>query len=107
MADQQTNGAHTNGHIAAVAHETIIAPGAKDVPPSATLLRPIGDRPPANRQERFEHALQTRMTQLALTELVSGAEGVSEKWLEVFQWFREKRGVNVDDRTWIRCTSLR
>ncbi|THH27713.1 hypothetical protein EUX98_g6477 [Antrodiella citrinella] len=77
---------------------TLLQPGDSSMPSSDTLLRPLGDRPQPSRNERFEFALQVRMTQLALTEFVSGAEGVSEKWLEVFQWFREKRGVNIDDR---------
>lgn len=77
---------------------TLLDSGVLEIPPSASLLRPYSDRPPSSRNDRFEYALQTRMTQLALTEFVEGAEGVGEKWLEVFQWFREKRGVNVDDR---------
>lgn len=77
---------------------TLLDAGVVEVPPSASLLRPYSDRPPSSRNDKFEYALQTRMTQLALTEYVEGAEGVGEKWLEVFQWFREKRGVNVDDR---------
>ncbi|KAH8105236.1 hypothetical protein BXZ70DRAFT_919975 [Cristinia sonorae] len=77
---------------------TILEPAHTTIPSSDTLLQPMGDRPNPSRHERFEYSLQVRMTQLALTEFVAGPEGVSEKWLEVFQWFREKRGVNVDDR---------
>ncbi|KAI0795798.1 hypothetical protein C8Q75DRAFT_802874 [Abortiporus biennis] len=77
---------------------SVIDPEATEIPPSASLLQSYVDRPPSSGYDRFEYVLQTRMTQLALTEFVEGAEGVGEKWLEVFQWFREKRGVNVDDR---------
>lgn len=77
--------------------QSILPPDAKEVPPSATLLQPTGDRPLSTRQERFEHALQARMTQLALTEFVEGAEAVGDKWLEVFLWFREKRPASLDD----------
>ncbi|KAI0072606.1 hypothetical protein K474DRAFT_1711463 [Panus rudis PR-1116 ss-1] len=77
---------------------TVLDSETKEIPPSASLLLPPSDRPASTRYQRFEYALQTRMTLLALTEYVEGAEGVGEKWLEVFHWFREKRGVNVDDR---------
>ncbi len=77
--------------------ERILSRHATDIPPSATLLRPIGDRPRPTHQERFEYALQLRMTQLALTEHVDGVENVSEKWLDVFAWFREKRPASLDD----------
>lgn len=103
----QANGVHVNGNGDASSekiHETIIPPGLKDIPPSATLLQPIGDKPPLNRQEKFEHALQARMTLLALTEFVDGAEAVGDKWLEVFHWFREKRPATLDDS---ECLSLR
>ena len=68
------------------------------LPPSESLLQPLGDRPPPNRQEAFEHALQLRMTQLTLTEFVKGPEGTGDEWVEVFQWFSEKREVGADDR---------
>ena len=32
------------------------------------------------------------MTQLALTELLEGAEVAGEKWVKVFRWFAEKSG---------------
>ncbi|GJE95955.1 tetratricopeptide repeat protein [Phanerochaete sordida] len=87
-----------NGDVdAPPSRETILPPGAKDVPPSAALLQPGGGTA-ASRQEKFEYALQARMTQLALTEFVAGAEAVGDKWLEVFQWFREKRPATLDDR---------
>ncbi|CAL1702635.1 unnamed protein product [Somion occarium] len=92
---RQTNG-HANGATERLG--TVLSPDVTSIPPSAELLQPPIDRPPSTRHERFEYALQTRMTLLALCEYVQGAEGVGDKWLEVFQWFREKRGVNVDDR---------
>ncbi|KAI0643275.1 hypothetical protein C8Q79DRAFT_1094856 [Trametes meyenii] len=70
---------------------------AAELPSSATLLQPLDDRPRPNRQEAFEHALQLRMTQLTLTEFVEGPEGTGDKWVEVFQWFSERREVGVED----------
>ena len=76
---------------------TVIAASDSIIPPSTGLLQAVKDRPAPTRQENFEYALQMRMTQLALAEFVEGAEGVGEKWLEVFQWFREKRPASMDD----------
>ncbi|CDO73869.1 hypothetical protein BN946_scf185016.g26 [Trametes cinnabarina] len=76
----------------------VLNPDAVDLPPSSSLLQPLGDRPSPSRQDAFEHALQLRMTQLTLTELVEGPEGTGDKWVEVFQWFSEHRDVGVDDR---------
>lgn len=70
---------------------------ATELPPSAALLQPLGDRPSPNRQDVFEHALQLRTTQLTLTEFVEGPEGTGDRWVEVFQWFSERREVGVDD----------
>ncbi|KAH9933971.1 uncharacterized protein BXZ73DRAFT_46077 [Epithele typhae] len=92
----KANGApngQTNGYFA-----PLLAKHSVELPPPATLLQPTGDRPPSNRQEAFEHALQLRMTQLTLTEFVKGPEGTGEEWIEVFQWFSERREVGVDDR---------
>lgn len=97
-AEQPTNGVHVNGHTTStIPQETIIAPELKDIPLSSTLLQSSGDKSPPSRQDRFEYALQARMTQLALTEFVEGAEAVGDKWLEVFHWFREKRPATLDD----------
>ncbi|KAJ7471989.1 hypothetical protein FB451DRAFT_1090193 [Mycena latifolia] len=65
------------------------------MPPAANLLLPVADHPAPSRQELFEYSLQLRMTQVALIELVEGAEGAAEKWLEVFQWIAERRGVTA------------
>ena len=76
-------------------HETILDGQSQALPSPAELLRPLPDHPPPSIIERFEHALQLRMTQLALTELIEGPEGTEEKWIEVFQWFA-KRGPEKD-----------
>ncbi|KAH9173803.1 hypothetical protein EDB89DRAFT_2153622 [Lactarius sanguifluus] len=75
--------------------ETILDGQAHTLPSPAELLRPLPDHPPPTITERFEHALQLRMTQLALTELIEGPEVTEEKWPEVFQWFA-KRGPERD-----------
>ncbi|KAI9457599.1 hypothetical protein BJY52DRAFT_1204514 [Lactarius psammicola] len=75
--------------------ETILDGQSHTLPSPAELLRPLPDHPPSSIIERFEHALQLRMTQLALTELIEGPEGTEEKWIEVFQWFA-KRGPERD-----------
>ena len=76
---------------------TLLDRDAQNIPPSATLLRPLDDRPPPSRQEAFEHALQLRMSQLTLTEYVEGPEGAGDRWVEVFQWFSERRELGADD----------
>ena len=93
-------GPAVNGHSTEVPEPVgpILSVEDTTIPPSSQLLQSSADHPNSSRHERFEHALQTRMTLLALTEHVEGAEGVGDKWLEVFQWFREKWGVNADDR---------
>jgi hypothetical protein len=68
------------------------------LPPAAELLQPLPDYPPPSITERFEHALQLRMTQLALTELMEGPEGTEEKWVEVFQWFAKRKGPEYQSR---------
>ncbi|KAI0694071.1 hypothetical protein BC835DRAFT_1487974 [Cytidiella melzeri] len=90
----------TNGHAGPLTNvPVLILPrDVTDIPLSATLLQPMGDRPQPTHQERFEYALQMRMTQLALIEHVEGVENVSDNWLEVFAWFREKRPASLDDR---------
>ncbi|TBU45371.1 hypothetical protein BD309DRAFT_890639 [Dichomitus squalens] len=71
---------------------------ATEVPLSSSLLQPFVDRSAPTRQDAFEQALQLRMTQLTLTEFVEGPEGTGDKWVEVFQWFSERRPVGADDR---------
>lgn len=67
-----------------------------ELPLAAQLLTPAPDHPPPSHQELFEHALQLRMTQLALAEYVEGVEGVGDHWTEVFGWFAERKGTEVD-----------
>ncbi|KAJ6516759.1 hypothetical protein C8R47DRAFT_1088233 [Mycena vitilis] len=63
------------------------------MPSAAGLLLPVGDHAAPSRQELFEYSLQLRMTQVALIEHVEGAEGAESKWLEIFQWIAERRGL--------------
>ncbi|KAF7361444.1 hypothetical protein MSAN_01177500 [Mycena sanguinolenta] len=65
----------------------------QSLPPSEDLLLPVADHPAPSRQQLFEYSLQLRMTQAALIEHVEGAEGAEGKWLEVFAWIAERRGV--------------
>ncbi|KAI0660278.1 hypothetical protein C8Q70DRAFT_980001 [Cubamyces menziesii] len=87
-----------NGHDAKTDAARLLDGDAIELPPSSSLLQPLGDRPSPNRQETFEQALQLRMTQLTLSEFVEGPEGTGDKWVEVFQWFSEKREVGIEDR---------
>ncbi|KAI0052228.1 TPR-like protein [Auriscalpium vulgare] len=63
------------------------------LPEAASLFLPLPDHPPPTQTEKFEHALQLRMTQLALTELMEGPEGAGEQWIEVFGWFADRKGT--------------
>jgi tetratricopeptide (TPR) repeat protein len=76
--------------------ESILDPGSHTLPLAAELHQPLPDHPPPSATERFEHALQLRMTQLALTELIEGPEGTEEKWIEVFHWFAKRKGPERD-----------
>ncbi|KIY44641.1 hypothetical protein FISHEDRAFT_50937 [Fistulina hepatica ATCC 64428] len=60
--------------------------------PASQLLKPTLDHPLPSQQDTFEHALQLRMTQLALAEYVEGAEGAVQKGVEIFHWIAERRG---------------
>ncbi|KAF5376499.1 hypothetical protein D9615_008660 [Tricholomella constricta] len=66
------------------------------IPSAAALLAPAQDHPPSSKLELFEHALQLRMTQGVLTEVIEGAEGAEEKWLEVFSWVAERRAAEAE-----------
>ena len=79
-------------------HERVtVLDGESDtLPPAAELLQPLPDHPPPSIADRFEHALQLRMTQLALAELIEGPEGTEERWIEVFQWFAARKGPERD-----------
>ncbi|KAI0084572.1 hypothetical protein BDY19DRAFT_898280 [Irpex rosettiformis] len=98
FARSQLHPANGSADVSTRGCEHILPRDVSDIPPSATLLKPVEDRPRPTHQERFEYALQMRMSQLALTEYVDGVENVSEKWLDVFAWFREKRPASLDDQ---------
>ncbi|KAJ3899328.1 hypothetical protein F5879DRAFT_1061659 [Lentinula edodes] len=68
----------------------------QSLPPSSELLQAVADHPEPSRHEKFEYALQLRMTQVAVIEYVEGAEGAADKLPEVFQWIAEKRGISGD-----------
>lgn len=70
-----------------------------DLPPAATLERPVPDYPGPSRHERFEHALQLRLTQLALIEHVDGPENAGDKWVEVFSWVAARKGLGEESRS--------
>ncbi|KAG7085583.1 hypothetical protein E1B28_003136 [Marasmius oreades] len=74
----------------------ILEQGVDAIPTASTLLNPATNHPPPSRHERFEHALQVRMSQIAVTEYVEGVEGASGKLPEVFQWIAEKKGATGD-----------
>ncbi|PCH34790.1 hypothetical protein WOLCODRAFT_139578 [Wolfiporia cocos MD-104 SS10] len=105
-ADGAANGHAVNGEADTSSLEpsassepvTLLDSTALAIPPSASLLRPIPDRPPPSRHEAFEQALQLRMTQLTLAEYVEGPEGAGDRWVEVFHWFSERREIGIEDR---------
>ncbi|PFH52497.1 hypothetical protein AMATHDRAFT_139942 [Amanita thiersii Skay4041] len=66
---------------------------AQRVPDSSDLLGSMLDQCWPMSQESFEHSLQLRLTQVALTEAVEGPEGAEQKWVDVFAWIAAKRGV--------------
>ena len=74
--------------------EALLEADAAGVPEMSTLLMPMQDHFPPTESDAFEHALQLRISQGALTEVVEGPEGAEVKWLEVFRWIAEKRGQN-------------
>jgi hypothetical protein len=79
---------------------------SRSIPPSATLLQPIPDYPTPSRQDMFEYAMQLRMTQLALAECVEGAEGAALRWVEVFGWVAERKGVVAEQREFLIPATL-
>ena len=74
--------------------DSLLSPIADDLPPAATLLQPIPDHPPPTEREQFEMALQLRMTQLALTELVDDQESVENCWLLLFEWYAQRKDLH-------------
>lgn len=77
---------------------TLITSTDKLLPTAASLLQPIPDHPAPSHRELFEHALQLRMTQIALTELVEGPESVEAYWIDVFEWYSQRRDTNAQTR---------
>ncbi|KAJ8496760.1 hypothetical protein ONZ45_g12328 [Pleurotus djamor] len=79
----------------------LIPSGACTLPPSDTLLAPVTDYPRPSEQDQFEFALQLRMTRAAIAEYVEGAEIAEVKWLDVFSWIAEKRGIVPRQGHWM------
>jgi len=77
----------------------LVHPSLTQLPPASDLLKPLADHPPATPREQFDYALQLRMTQLALTELVEGPESVEPYWLEVFDWYSQRREMDSQPRS--------
>ncbi|KAG5338199.1 hypothetical protein C0989_008017 [Termitomyces sp. Mn162] len=69
------------------------------ISPAGALLAPVQDHPPPSKEDLFEYALQLRMTQGVLTEVIAGAEGAEQKWLEVFTWVAAQQTSTVDQNT--------
>jgi hypothetical protein len=74
----------------------LLAGNLLQLPDAATLQRPVPEFPPQTRHERFEQALQLRLTQLALIEHVDGPENAGEKWVEVFSWVAARKGLGEE-----------
>ncbi|KAG6843376.1 hypothetical protein H0H93_001213, partial [Arthromyces matolae] len=73
----------SNGHINAPAPQ----PGGLKripliigtrIPPARGLFAPVQDHPSPSKEDMFEHALQLRMTQGVLAEVMDGPEGAEE-----------------------------
>ena len=79
--------------------KSVIEPSGGSIPAAATLLGKIPDHPTPSHRELFEHVLQLRMTQLTLIELVEGPEAVEPYWLDVFEWYSQRRETNPQSRT--------
>lgn len=87
-----TNGSPKPSHC-------VLEPGAADLPAAETLLKSLEigfEGYPPSRSDIFEWHLQLRMTQVALTEVVEGADGAEGGWLDIFSWVAEKKGSIAD-----------
>jgi hypothetical protein len=80
------------------ASRNVLDPDATKIPPAASLLAPVFDYPPPSPAEAFEHSLQLRMTQVALTEYMEGPESAGIKWFQVFKWIAARKGYAYDQR---------
>ncbi|KAG8875781.1 hypothetical protein FRB97_004721 [Tulasnella sp. 331] len=83
------NGASGKSHPAGIRPFGQLLPSS-GLPPSGTLQAPEPDTPHRTYSDRFESALQLRMTQLALMELIEGAESANLQWPDVFAFFSER-----------------
>jgi hypothetical protein len=106
----KTKGVNGNGHVECAGSEEHLPPpvfllniDSRSIPPSATLLQPVADYPSPSRQDTFEYAMQLRMSQQALVECVEGAEGAALRWVEVFGWVADRKGVVVEQREPSSC----
>jgi hypothetical protein len=70
--------------------EPLLSPSTSELPPAASQLQALPDHPPLTERERFEVALQLRVTQLALTELVDDQDAVERNWLLLFEWYAQR-----------------
>ncbi|KAF9530120.1 hypothetical protein CPB83DRAFT_201136 [Crepidotus variabilis] len=78
----------------------VLEPGADDLPVAETLLKSLDigfEGYPPSRYELFECHLQLRMTQVALMEVVEGADGAESGWLDIFSWVAERKGPLAAD----------
>lgn len=76
----------------------LVEANARSIPLAAALLQPLPDHPPPTPRELFEHALQLRMTQIALIELTEGPDNVENCWLEVFDWYSQRQDTVAHGR---------
>ncbi|KAJ3560060.1 hypothetical protein NP233_g11081 [Leucocoprinus birnbaumii] len=71
----------------------VLSPNESTFPPASSLIRSMLEKSPPSKRDVYEYSLQLRMTQVALNEVVEGPEGAECKWVEVFAWIAEKKGV--------------
>ena len=75
---------------------------ATEIPLAETLLKSKDlsfEDYPSSKIELFERHLQLRMTEVALMEVIEGAEGAEAGWLEIFSWVAERNGpMSSSDR---------
>lgn len=67
----------------------------RTIPLASTLLKPMQDRPAASHRDLFEHTFQLRMTDIIITELTEGPDSVEICWLEVFEWYSQRRDIDA------------
>ena len=72
--------------------DSLLPVSATRVPVPTSMLPSLPEHPPPSKHERFEHALQLRMTLMTLVELMDGGEGAAQKWVDAFAWFAERGG---------------